>query len=332
MIPTSNKTSRARIARASSPLVVSVVVNFRGLAETRVCVASLLAVDYADHEIVIVDNDSGGGEAAALEGEFGGGEFAGRVQVVASERNLGYGGAANLGLELALERGATYAWVLNNDTVIDPACLGEMVSAMEGDPGCGAASPVIDAPIGPEAPNGIWYAGGVADASRASTRHIMAPIEAAPGIVATGFVTGCAMFLRTNALAQVGLFWADLFLYWEDVELSFRLSAAGWKLGVVPSARIMHLVHGSIPSRLATYYLYRNALMVASRYGHARGAARATVALSTRAVRRWAACIVKGLRPFPTAETRGLFAGAAAVLSGACGLSRRPSSASSADS
>ena len=96
MIPTSNKTSRARIARASSPLVVSVVGNFCGLAETRVCVAALLAVDYADHEIVIVDNDSGGGEAAALEGEFGGGEFAGRVQVVASERNLGYGGAANL--------------------------------------------------------------------------------------------------------------------------------------------------------------------------------------------------------------------------------------------
>ena len=105
MTTTSSKAGQARVTRASSPVVVSIVVNFRGLAETRVCVASLLAVDYADHEIVIVDNDSGGGEAAALEGEFGGGEFAGRVRVIASERNLGYGGAANLGLELARRDG-----------------------------------------------------------------------------------------------------------------------------------------------------------------------------------------------------------------------------------
>jgi hypothetical protein len=316
MTTTSSKARQARVTRASSPLVVSIVVNFRGLAETRVCVASLLAVDYADHEIVIVDNDSGGGEAAALEGEFGGVEFAGRVRVIASERNLGYGGAANLGLELALERGATYAWVLNNDTVIDRDCVRALVEAMAGEPTFGASSPVIDAPIGPEAPNGIWYAGGTANAARASTRHVLEPIEASSGLVPTDFVTGCAMFIRCGALAKVGLFWPELFLYWEDVELCYRLTEAGWKLGVVPAAHLTHMVHGSVPSRLATYYFYRNAVMVAGRHGHARGAARAIVALSTRAARRWAACAVKGLRPFPTAETRGLFSGVAGALRG----------------
>lgn len=291
-------------AASAKPLVVSIVVNYRGLEETRGCVASLLAGDYPNHEIVVVDNASGNGDAAALETEF-----AGRIRVIASERNLGYGGAANLGLQLAIYRGAAYAWVLNNDLIVDAACVGAMVVAMEAGPGCGASSPIIEAPIGPESPRGIWYAGGTANAFRASTRHLLEPIEAAPGIVSTGFVTGCAMFIRVSVLPQVGLFWPELFLYWEDVDLCYRLAAAGWTLGVVPSARIVHLVHGSVASRLATYYFYRNALMVARRHGHARGAARATVALTTRAARRWAACAIKGLRPFPTAETRGLVAG-----------------------
>jgi GT2 family glycosyltransferase len=304
-------TSAGGVSEAASakPLVVSIVVNYRGLGETRGCLASLLAADYANHEIVVVDNASGNGEAAALETEF-----AGRIRVIASERNLGYGGAANLGLQAALYRGAAYAWVLNNDVVVDAGCVGAMVAAMDGDPGCGASSPIIEAPIGRESPRGIWYAGGTANPSRASTRHLLDPIEAAPGIVATGFVTGCAMFIRVSVLPQVGLFWPELFLYWEDVDLCYRLTSAGWTLGVVPTARIVHLVHGSVPSWLATYYFYRNALMVARRHGHARGAARATVALSTRAARRWAACLVKGLRPFPTAETRGLLAGIRAVL------------------
>ena len=298
-------------AVAARPIVVSIVVNFRGLEETRACLDSLLAADYPAHEIVVVDNDSGNGEAAAIESEF-----AGHVHVIASARNLGYGGAANLGLQFAIDRGAAYAWVLNNDTIVDPGCVARLVEAMEGDAAFGAASPVIDAPIGPEAPNGIWYAGGVANAAKASTRHLLEPIEARPGIVATGFVTGCAMFIRVGALARTGLFWPELFLYWEDVDLCYRLAAAGWKLGVVPSARITHLVHGSVRSELATYYFYRNAVLVARRYGHARGAARAIVALSVRAARRWAACTVKGLRPFPMAETRGLFAGVGAVIRG----------------
>jgi GT2 family glycosyltransferase len=294
---------------AARPVVVSIVVNFRGLAETRACLDSLLAAGYPAHEIVVVDNDSGNGEAAALESEF-----AGRARIVASARNLGYGGAANLGLEFAIERGAAYAWALNNDTIVDTGSVARLVEAMEGDAAFGAVSPVIDAPIGPEAPNGIWYAGGVANAAKASTRHILEPIEPRPGIVPTGFVTGCAMFIRVGALSRTGLFWPELFLYWEDVDLCYRLAAAGWKLGVVPSARITHLVHGSVRSELATYYFYRNAVMVAGRHGHARGAARAIVALSVRAGRRWAACTIKGLRPFPKAETRGLAAGIRAVV------------------
>jgi GT2 family glycosyltransferase len=311
MVANSVKADGGQAAERSRPLVVSIVVNYRGLDETATCLTSLLAIEYPAHELVLVDNDSGNGDAAALEDRFGN-----RLHVIASTTNLGYGGAANLGLRWAIDRGAVYAWVLNNDTVADPGCVAALVDAMEAEPSYGATSPVIDAPIGPESPNGIWYAGGRADPARASASHLFEPLDAAQPVVPTGFVTGCAMFLRCSALDRVGLFWPELFLYWEDVDLSLRLRDAGWNLGVVPAAHLRHMIHGSVSSRIVSYYSYRNALLVARRHGRARGATRAAAALSVRAGRRWLACTLKGQRPFPTAETRGFIAGLAAILRG----------------
>jgi GT2 family glycosyltransferase len=305
----SGKAGAALPEVSATPLVVSIVVNYRGIEQTRVCVASLLAVDYPNHSVVVVDNASGEFEVAALREAFGA-----SIQVIASERNVGYGGGANLGLEWALKTGAAYAWVLNNDTQIDPGSVRQLVDAMERETDYGVMSPQIDAPIGPESPNGIWYAGGTADLARVTTRHEVVAASLALAVAPTGYVTGCAMFLRCKALEQTGLFWAPFFLYWEDVDLSFRMREAGWRLGVVPAARIVHFVHGSVQSKVVRYYYYRNAILIASRHLHRRGVARAFMSLTARATRRLAASLLKRDGPLPTAEARGLFAGAAAVL------------------
>jgi GT2 family glycosyltransferase len=306
---TSGKAGAALPEASTTPLVASIVVNYRGIEQTRVCVASLLAVDYPNHSVVVVDNASGEAEVAALREVFGA-----SIEVIASERNLGYGGGANLGLEWALAAGAVYAWVLNNDTEIGPRSVRQLVDAMERETEYGVMSPQIDAPIGPESPFGVWYAGGTADLARVITKHEVVAAGPALAVIPTGYVTGCAMFLRCKALEQTGLFWAPFFLYWEDVDLSFRMREAGWRLGVVPAARIVHFVHGSVQSKVVRYYYYRNAVIVASRHLHGRGAARAFMSLATRALRRLAASLLKRDGPLPIAETRGLLAGAAAVL------------------
>jgi GT2 family glycosyltransferase len=295
------------------PLVVSIVINYHGLEQTRVCVASLLAADYPNHSIVVVDNASGGLEVDALRGAFGN-----SVEIIGAERNLGYGGAANLGLEWARRAGAAYAWVLNNDTEVDPRSVRELVEAMERETDYGILGPQIDAPIGPESPFGVWYAGGTANLARAITRHQVVPTASSAAVVPTGFVTGCAMFLRLRALEETGLFWEPLFLYWEDVDLSFRMRRAGWRLGVVPAARVFHFVHGSVQSKVLRYYCSRNAILVAKRHLHGRGAARAAFWVAARALRSCARSLFRGDGPLPIAETRGLVAGVAATL----GLSR----------
>ena len=291
------------------PLVVSIVINYRGLEQTRVCVASLLAADYPTHSIVVVDNASGGMEVDKLRESFGA-----SIEVIGSERNLGYGGGANLGLEWARRAGATYAWVLNNDTEVDPGSILELVAAMERETDYGVLSPQIDAPIGPESPFGVWYAGGQVNLAKGVAEHEVVPISTPLGVKLTGYVTGCAMFLRCRALDQTGLFWAPLFLYWEDVDLSFRMRRAGWRLGVVPAAHIVHSVHGSVQSKVARYYSYRNAILVADRHLRRKGVARAFLTLANRALRRCAASLLKHDGPLPVAETRGLVAAVAVVI------------------
>jgi GT2 family glycosyltransferase len=291
------------------PLVVSIVVNYHGLEQTRVCVASLLAADYPSHSIVVVDNASGGREVDALRATLDG-----SLEIIDAGRNLGYGGGANLGLEWARRAGATYAWVLNNDTEVDPRSVSELVEVMERETDYGILTPQIDAPIGPEAPSGIWFAGGTANLARAITRQQVVPPSSRAAVEPTGYVTGCAMFIRLHALDTTGPFWEPLFLYWEDVDLSLRMRRAGWRLGVVPAARVLHFVHGSIPSKTYRYYSSRNAILVAKRHLHGRGAARSACWVAARTLRSCAQSLIKRDRPLPIAEARGLVAGVAITV------------------
>jgi len=286
----------------TSPLVVSVVVNYCGVDDTVRCAESLLGSSYAPHLVVVIDNASPSGDAARLSTEFGD-----RVHVIASSTNLGYGGGANLGLRWALTQDAAYAWVLNNDTIVEPTCIQRLVDAMDSNPRYGALSPQISAPVGPEAPLGIWFAGGRVLLGRAETRHSFRRIEGS-AVLETGYVTGCAMFLRSAALADAGLFWDQFFLFWEDVDLSLRMRRAGWTLGVVPNARIQHRIHGSIPSATLDYYHFRNALLVVRTFGSRRVVASALLCLIGGVARRWGRAL-RRRKPAPTGATRGLLAG-----------------------
>jgi GT2 family glycosyltransferase len=286
-------------------LVVSIVVNHDGLDDTLRSVRSLLASSYARHQVVVVDNASPAGDAARLSTEFGD-----RIVVIASAKNVGYGGGANLGLRWALAHEAGYAWVLNNDTIVDPNCIRRLVNAMAANLAFGVLSPQISAPVGPEAPVGIWYAGGRILLGRAEVRHSfepLAPLEG-HGVVETEYVTGCAMFIRTASLADTGLFWEPLFLYWEDVDLSLRMRRSGWRLGVVPDARISHAIHGSVVSSTLEYFHFRNALLIVRTFGTTRNIVSGLLNLAGGVARRWARALLRR-RPAPAGATKGLLAG-----------------------
>ena len=289
------------------PRVASVVVDFNGLADTLRCVQSLLIAGVQGHLVIVVDNGSTDDVSEALRAAFGD-----RVVVLRSERNEGYGAAANRGIRHALGLGASYVWVLNNDTVVEPGSLGMLLDAMDEDSGIGIASPQIHAPIGPDAPQGVWFAGGTLQLWQARIAHRRSAWPSDAPVVEVNFVTGCAMLLRREVFMTAGLFWEPLFLYWEDADLVLRAQRAGWRTCLVPSAWIFHSVHGSASESVASFYGVRNAMLVAWRNAGPPTVAAVTAFIVMRLARRWVEALLRR-RPAPLQATRGMVAGFAVL-------------------
>src|SRR5438105_7672117 len=102
----------------AKPLVYVVVLNWNGWRDTARCLASLRASSYPRLHVVVVDNGSTDGSpqrlAPLLDAPWG--------ELVEAGRNLGFTGGVNIGLRLVLERGADYAFLLNNDATVAPDC------------------------------------------------------------------------------------------------------------------------------------------------------------------------------------------------------------------
>jgi GT2 family glycosyltransferase len=226
------------------------VVHYGDRAGTLATVASLQTGDVAPDAVVVIDNQGG----FAADG----------VEVMRPSGNVGFAGAIGLGSVEALRAGAAWAWFLNNDVVVAPGCLRELLAAGEAEPRAGLLTPVIEHEEG-----GIWYAGGEVESRSVRVDH--ATVVDGEGPYDTGYATGCAVLARAGLVREVGPPDERLFMYFEDVDWSLRARARGWRVLVVPAARVRHSVarRGGrrVWSPLAVYLLTRNRLLLARRSG-----------------------------------------------------------------
>lgn len=251
--------------------VAVIILIWNGREDTLECLRSWRDDRYADKQLIVVDNGSTDGSAEAIAREFP------EVIVLRSERNLGFSGGNNIGLRYARSNGFDFALLLNNDTTVEPQALTELMSAVQAKQEVGLAAPVIHYYAEDRA---VWFAASRMDLRRGEAVH---DNRQPPGRDATPYdvpwLTGCALLVRMTALAALGGLDERYFLSWEDVDFSLRAAAAGWKLAVVPSARIYHK-GGRATRRLLgdnrDYYDLRNRLLLIRthlRRGYARSAA-----------------------------------------------------------
>lgn len=221
--------------KETRPRVVAVVLNWCGVEDTTACLESLERSTYPELTTLLVDNGSPDGSGDVLARAFP------HVPYLQTGDNLGYSGGNNVGIEWARERGADYVFVVNNDTVVDPAAVDRLVDAAEADSRAAAVVPTI---VYASDPRTIWYAGGSFSPLHGLGLHHR---EGTPAPIANGqpaepvtFASGCACLLRLDALDDVGLFAEDFFAYVEDAELSVRLMRAGHRILHVSGARVLH--------------------------------------------------------------------------------------------
>jgi len=220
------------------PRVTIVLVNYRGLEDTRKCLRSLEELDYPSDQlrILLVDNDPAASDIAALEGEFQ------HIDYIQSPENSGWAGGNNLGIALALDTNADYVLLLNNDTVVRPAIVRRLVDAMAAAPEYGIAGVTA---FFMDEPETVMTDGCVFIDPQGRGFFIRQPIELAdaslpPRLVPTELVNGCCMMIRNDVFHKIGMIDERFFLIHEESEFCLRANQAGFRCGVLAERLLWH--------------------------------------------------------------------------------------------
>ncbi|MCZ6689415.1 MAG: glycosyltransferase family 2 protein [Planctomycetota bacterium] len=204
-----------------------VIVNYNSGDQLGRCLDAIKESRYPDpFEVVVVDNHSTD-RSAVLNGES-------RARLIVRPENQGFARAANHGIastksELIL--------ILGPDVILSRGTLGEMVRTMRSRPEIGALGPVIR-----EAPGGEHDHLRPFPSNRGllkETLFLDRLFEDRPSAV--GWLHGCCLLLRRAAIDDVGPFDPSFFLYYEDVDLCYRMGRSAWRTTIERGSAVDHI-------------------------------------------------------------------------------------------
>lgn len=233
-----------------------VVLNWNNGKLTNECLVSLQDLAYSDFKVLVVDNGSTDDSVACIHEQFP------KAEIMELRGNFGFAKGNNAGIRRALDRGAEYVWLLNNDTTVDPRALQTMVEKAESDPKIGAVGSAIYYAADPSR---LWvWGGGEVNFWLGQPQGFSRPVPDEK----VQYLAGASILLRRSALESVGLLDEEFFLYWEDTEICFRLRREGWRLAVAGDSKVWHKVSATsgkksvrldaIISRSAVRFFERN--------------------------------------------------------------------------
>ena len=238
------------------PSVAVVMLHWGPEEVTKRCLESLGRIAYPAASVILIDN------TGTLSPLVTGWAHPLPLDLVRPGGNLGFAEGCTVGMSIALDRGAEYLLLLNNDVVVDPPFLDRLVAAARACPEAGLFCPQIEFL---EDPGRVWFGGGEFSLWRGIPRHALwrkpAARDHAPR--ASDFATGCAMLIDPAVIRTVGTFDARFFAYAEDLDFSLRARHARFGIMVVPASVIWHVsVYDEQRAWLRLYYSTRNILEV----------------------------------------------------------------------
>jgi GT2 family glycosyltransferase len=216
------------------PLVYVIVLNWNAWEDTIECLSSLQKLDYPNYVTVVVDNGSTDGSEDRIR------EARPSITILQTGENLGFTGGNNVGIRYALERGAEYVWLLNNDTVVDPKALGSLVEEALSDTRIGIVGSKI---YYYEPPDMIWFAGGILNpltgrnAHRGEGERDVGQYDSARDV---DYIVGCSLLARKEMVNRIGLLDPNFFIYFEDLDWATRAKRDGWRVRYQPESKVWH--------------------------------------------------------------------------------------------
>jgi GT2 family glycosyltransferase len=248
--------------------VALVLLNWNTPIHTANCISSLM--EYCDErlfDIIVADNGSTDDSLFLLKAQFP------NLVYIENKENLGFAEGNNRGLVYSIENGYTYSLVMNTDTLVDSDLVSGLTAHLNQYQQAAAVQPAI---YWMHDKAKLWNGEGKFNSFLGLTPSDKTrPIPGDTGYKTAQWVTGCCMLLRNSALTASGLFNKQFFLYYEDVELSFRLRGHGYELHYLPSCKMYHEAGVSARvekeegflSPIIHYYICRNHIWFLRKYG-----------------------------------------------------------------
>lgn len=233
---------------------VVIIPNWNGAEFIGQCIDSLLA-QTVPLTVLVVDNGSTDASRDILK------SYGDKIVTIYREKNYGFTGGVNPGLEYAIEHNFKAAALLNNDATVEPTWLEELTKKLSGN--IGVTTSLI-----------LSHDGQKIDTTGDTLTIWGLPYPRGRGLLVTSLnspsdelvfgASGGASLYSVEMLKQIGLFDQDFFAYYEDVDISFRAQLAGWKVLFVPNARVYHRI-GATSSKIkgfTTYHTFKNLRLV----------------------------------------------------------------------
>lgn len=247
--------------------VAVIILNYNTPDYTTNCVKSIIRYcDTIIYDIIIADNGSTDSSLKILQSQFP------ELFFIDNKENLGFAEGNNRAMQYSIDRGYKYTLLINSDTEADSDFIAILKTHLDLNEHVAAVQPAI---YWLHKRDKLWNSAGYFNkvtgntVSKTSIRYqlINKPLE-------VEWVTGCCALFRNQALKKTGLFNANFFLYFEDVDLSFRLRRNNFKLHYLATTKIFHEagVSGKKNGKegflnpLTHYYTSRNHLWIIRRY------------------------------------------------------------------
>lgn len=216
------------------------LLNWNGYQDTLECLESLQKITSVCFQIVIIDNHSQDQSVAMFR------QKAPHIPVLETTENLGFAGGNNHGIRWALEQGAEWIFLLNNDTIVDPDSLSAFLSASQAQP----KAKILGAKIYQyHKPSVIDHLGGMWEFEKGDFMSLhqghredgisyekMHPVD---------YVCGAAFFVHRSVFETIGFLEEKFFLLWEEADFCFRAKRAGFQIWTAPQAKVWHKVSSS---------------------------------------------------------------------------------------
>jgi GT2 family glycosyltransferase len=220
--------------------VAVLILNYNGKCYLRRCLDTVLSqsLTYGGYDVYLIDNASVDGSVEYVRENYP------SVKIIQNKMNLGFAGGFNIAIEKVIDK-YDYLVILNNDVIVEENWLEELILPFKRDPKIGICTSLVLFPDGELIDHAGGYvlnlAFGVVGGfmGRKSIRTIRFT-----SYFPVFYASGCAMAVSTTLLKKIGCFDPTYFMYYEDVDLSWRAQLAGYKVVCNPNAVLYHLGSG----------------------------------------------------------------------------------------